>query len=152
MVSWSVGDTHLIYLGSLMFTWVLFTLFGNCWALPRTSGHYLVYIQKMFSFIRASFCLMSLNEGSMREDRECWRAGHSREEVCWRATQTRLSLPWQPRTVHQSATLANLSPNDQRHITTRTGSSSLDRFGKSQTGMPRVHSPHQHQGFSVGPK
>ena len=39
----------------------------------------------------------------------------------------------------QSATLANLSPNDQRHITTRTGSSSPDRFGKCQTGMPRVH-------------
>ena len=40
---------------------------------------------------------------------------------------------------NQSATLANLSPNDQRHITTRTGSSSPARFGKSQTGMPRVY-------------
>ena len=40
---------------------------------------------------------------------------------------------------NQSATLANLSPNDQRHITTRTGSSSPVRFGKRQTGMPRVY-------------
>ena len=53
-------------------------------------------IQKTFSYIRASFCLMSLNEGSTREDRECWLAGHSREEVCWRPTQTRLSAAgWQ---------------------------------------------------------
>ena len=111
------------------------------------SGHFLVHCEQcgeVLYFIHASFCLMSLDEGSIREDRECWRGQHSREEVCWLQPQTRLSdLATLCYCYHllfsHSATLANLSPNDQRHITIRTGSSTRARFGKCQTGMPRVY-------------
>ena len=87
-----------------------------------------------------------------RKDKERWRGGeHSREEVCWLLVgsrpRPRLSAPPSTSTVlpqyfystdEQSGALANLSPNDQRHITTPTRSSSPPRFGKCQTGSPSV--------------
>ena len=87
-----------------------------------------------------------------RKDKERWRgAEHSREEVCWLLVgsrpRPRLSAPSSTSTLlpqyfsstdEQSGALANLSPNDQRHITTPTRSSSPPRFGKCQTGSPSV--------------
>ena len=66
------------------------------------------------------------------------------EKKCVGSNPRHDSQPWQPCYYYHvlfshSATLANLSPNDQRHITIRTGSSTRARFGKCQTGMPRVY-------------
>ena len=163
---WLVGWI-LLTCCNMLFYWIIWNYLISSlvntlwtyWTMPNrlNSGHFLVHCEQcgeVLYFIHASFCLMSLDEGSIREDRECWRGQHSREEVCWLQPQTRLS---------DLATLLLLpcTVQPQCHTGksfTKWPTAHYDPNGVQHSGsiwqMSDWHAKglHQHQGFSVGAK